>query len=104
LRITSTKRVGANTVRSTLLGSGMDDNQRVEFSLPVTLGARVSKLATQEFRLPNGLWGTHERYRFRARRPNAPNDHGTGLVGSLLSRALSYVIPAVQYVLYFVGS
>lgn len=62
LRITSTKRVGANTV-STLLGSGMDDNQRVEFRYTVTLGARVSK-RRKEFRLPNGLWEYRHEYRF----------------------------------------
>jgi hypothetical protein len=62
LRIVTQKRVGANTVL-TLLGRGMDDNQRVEFRYTVTLGARVSKRLKQ-FRLPGGEWEYRHEYRF----------------------------------------
>ncbi len=62
LRIVGTKRVGTSTVL-TLLGSGMDDNQRVEFRYTVTLGARVSK-RLKEFRMPGGQWEYRHEYRF----------------------------------------
>jgi hypothetical protein len=62
LRIVAVRQSGSDRVL-TLLGSGMDDNQRVEFRYTVTLGARVSK-RLKEFRLPGGPWEYRHEYRF----------------------------------------
>ena len=63
LRIVSRSAISANQ-RLVLLGSGMDDNKKVDFRYTVTLGDSLST-RLKEFRVPGKPWEYRHEYRLR---------------------------------------